>query len=379
MGEDFILNSNTSIPFHYYLSRKYRLLFNFTVFFLLITGILITHIRVPVIIHGRGIIRPEVDIIPVISAISGNIAECRIKDGMYVKKDDTLIVFNSLWNTREVELLLARQKLIEEYMFDLDLLIHNIFENFKSHKYKSEYNAYQSVIKEKENQKILITKELERARSLYRDLLISQKEFEDIEHKFASINNSINSYITSQIVKWADELEYYRNELHTLMQRLNNLNEILYMSVIKAPVNGIIHEMKGVTTGSYLYQHQRIGGISPDTGYFAEILIHPSDIDWIHPGIKGRILLDAYNSNYWEALSTECVFISDEITVYKDQPFFTARCSVNRHHPIIRNGHTGLIKKGMTLTVQFIITERSLLQLITDKISKWISIENGIK
>ncbi len=379
MEETYTYNSDSSIPFHYSLSRKYRSMFICIVLLLLTTGLFISFIQVPVIVHARGMVRPEMEIIPIIAPLSGNISECRIKDGMHIKKNDTLIIFNLLWANTEKNILITRQKLIEKYIYDLKLLTNNKNNGFLSEKYESEFQAYFSVLKEKKNQKNLFKNEFKRSLSLYSDSLISQKEFEDIEQQYHASNDAINSYISAQLVKWTSDSDHYSNELLVLNERLNKLHELFSKSVIIAPVNGVIHEMKGLTENTYVYQHQHIGGISPDTSYFAEILINPSDIGWIYPGINGKILLDAYGSTYWEALPTECLFISDEFSIIKDQPFFIAKCSIDRHQPIMRNGRSEKIKKGMTLTVQFIITERTIIQLLTDKADTWLSIKNGIK
>lgn len=298
---------------------------------------------------------------------------------MYVKKNDTLLVFDQKWINKENEILTASKSLNENYLQDLKLLINNKKTGFTSDKYISEYEVYISGLKERETQKDRINKDLKRALSLYSDSLISEKEYEDIEQEYLALENTIHSYRSSQILKWKSESESYKNELLAISDRINKLKELSSQSVIISPVNGIIHEMKGLTSGTYINLHQHICNISPDTAYYAEVLINPPDIGWIYTGLKGRILLDSYGSNYWEAIETECIFISEEFSLFGDRPFFIARCSIDRFKPITRNGYYETIKKGMTLTVQFIITERTIFQLLTDKIDKWISLKNGIK
>lgn len=38
-----------------------------------------------------------------------------------------------------------------------------------------------------------------------------------------------------------------------------------------------------------------------------------------------------------------------------------------------KNGYKGYLKKGMTLQARFIITERTLWQLLYDKVDDWIN------
>ena len=90
-------------------------------------------------------------------------------------------------------------------------------------------------------------------------------------------------------------------------------------------------------------------------------------------------MIDAYNSNYWGSIDTECIFISEDYHWLNNQPFFLARCSIDRYKLIVRNGYSAQLKKGMTLTVQFILAERSLFELMTDNMHNWVAVQKGVK
>ena len=379
MSKDTSGITETSIPFYFRLSHKPRAIYVFLISLLLTAGFSLPLIRIPVIIHARGIIRPETDIIKILAPISGIIAECRIDEGMYVEKDDTLMVFDVSFIGEEEKLLVDKQQEYKNFLNDLGLITKNKHATFNSDRYRAEYEAFQHVLSEKESKRNQITLNLERLTRLWKDSLISQKEIEDINFQLQFINDESKSIISSYNARWLKESEQYKNELNNLNVRLMQLKEASLKSVIKAPVKGVVHGMKGIASDVYLTQFQHIGNISPDTNYFAEVFIPPSDIGWIHAGLRGRMLIDAYNSNYWGSINTECISVSDDYHWVNNQPYFLARCSVDRNNPIVSKEYSASLKKGMTLTVQFIVTEKSLLALLTNNVHNWLAVQKGIK
>ena len=371
--------AENSIPFNFRLSHKSRALYVSLIFLLIATGFSLPLIRIPVIIHARGIIRPETDIIKILAPISGIIAECRMDEGMYVEKDDTLIVFDISIIGEETNLLLEKQQEYKDFMDDLGFIAKNIYKILKSDRYRAEYEAFKHMLSEKETKQNQMEINLERLTRLWQDSLISKKELEDMEFQVKFIIDEKRTSISSQQARWLNEAERYKSELNNLNVRLLQLKEASAKSVIKAPVNGVIHGMKGIVRNNYISQYQQIANISPDTSFYAEVYIPPSDIGWIHTGIKGKMLIDAYNSNYWGAMDTECISVSDDYHWVNNQPFFLARCSIDRNKLIVRHGYSASLKKGMTLTIQFIVAERSLFELLTDNVHNWLAVQKGVK
>jgi HlyD family secretion protein len=56
-----------------------------------------------------------------------------------------------------------------------------------------------------------------------------------------------------------------------------------------------------------------------------------------------------------------------------EQPVFRVRCSLDTKFLQLKNGYKGDLKKGMTLTGRFYLTDRSLWQLLFDKVDKWVN------
>jgi HlyD family secretion protein len=87
--------------------------------------------------------------------------------------------------------------------------------------------------------------------------------------------------------------------------------------------------------------------------------------------------LDAFNYNQWGLASGKVNEISKDIININEQPVFRVRCSLDTRFLQLKNGYRGNLKKGMTLTGRFYLTDRSLWQLLFDKIDDWMNPNNN--
>jgi len=369
---------SSTVPFYFKINHKSRVVYVAILLILLAAGVALPFINLPVTVHYRGIVRPVHDNIEIISPLSGMIESCNKQEGDYVFRGDTILQFNIKRMEKEFELLTAKRYLIDKYLEDLALIIKGDSLP-ETEKYRSESATYNHILDDKKSREKQIHKNLLRLQPLLKDSLISKKELEDLEYELLQAKNEIISVSNSYINKWLNEKEDLKKELDQVSEKLEALRENIFRSVIRAPVQGFIMEMTGIAESGYVSQHQKILKITADTSFYAEIYINPSDIGWITPGSKGRILIDAFDSNYWGALETECMYINDDIHWINNQPFFLARCKIGTKKISSGEGHCALIRKGMTLTVQFIITERTLFQLLTDRIQNFFSVQHGVK
>ncbi|WP_234461911.1 hypothetical protein [Pedobacter segetis] len=65
--------------------------------------------------------------------------------------------------------------------------------------------------------------------------------------------------------------------------------------------------------------------------------------------------------------------ISDDILMADKQPVFKVKCSLDQGFLKLKNGYKGKLKKGMTFNARFMVTERSLYQLLYDKVDDWVN------
>ena len=86
--------------------------------------------------------------------------------------------------------------------------------------------------------------------------------------------------------------------------------------------------------------------------------------------------MDAFNYNQWGLAQGAVTEISKDIISMDEQPVFRVRCSLDTPFLALKNGYRGNLKKGMTLTGRFYLTDRSLWQLLFDRIDDWMNPRN---
>jgi HlyD family secretion protein len=86
-----------------------------------------------------------------------------------------------------------------------------------------------------------------------------------------------------------------------------------------------------------------------------------------------RFQVHSFNYNQWGLASGNVLELSSDVHLINEMPLFKARCSLDQDYLQLENGHKGYLKKGMSLQVSFIITERTLWQLLFDKVDDWLN------
>jgi membrane fusion protein, peptide pheromone/bacteriocin exporter len=86
-----------------------------------------------------------------------------------------------------------------------------------------------------------------------------------------------------------------------------------------------------------------------------------------------KLQIDAFNQNDWGTLDGTIIDISGDILMVDQSPVYRVLCSLSKSYLTLSNGYRGELKKGMSLQARFILTERSLFQLLFDNIDDWLN------
>mgnify|MGYP000104851944 CR=1 FL=1 len=86
-----------------------------------------------------------------------------------------------------------------------------------------------------------------------------------------------------------------------------------------------------------------------------------------------KFQIDAFNYNQWGLLEGKVIEIDRNITINEQQSFFKVKCKLNSKTLTLKSGYKTQVTKGMTLTTRYIITRRSLFDLLFDKVDDWLN------
>jgi membrane fusion protein, peptide pheromone/bacteriocin exporter len=104
-----------------------------------------------------------------------------------------------------------------------------------------------------------------------------------------------------------------------------------------------------------------------------ETYISPGDIGLITTGGSAKYQVEAYNYNQWGLASGNIIEISKDLEVINNAPVFKVRSSLDQSQLSLKSGFVGHLKKGLSLRARYHITERTLFDLLYDKVDDWLN------
>jgi HlyD family secretion protein len=149
--------------------------------------------------------------------------------------------------------------------------------------------------------------------------------------------------------------------------------------VVLAPISGTIESFSGLQVGLFINASQPIATISAADKLIVESTISPNDIGLIKRNQKVKFQIDTFNYNQWGLLEGKVIDIDRNITLQGEQAFFKVRCALNSAKLKLQSGYKTKVSKGMTLTSRYIITRRSLFDLLFDKMDDWLNPKQLVK
>lgn len=370
-----ILESTVEVH-QFQLSSRSMIIYSIILIALLLILMLLPFIKVDIYTTARGIIKPDKERLSISSLNSGKIVATNIKNNQLVQKGDTLLVLdNAIINEK---LKLSSQQIMDLNVFiaDLTYLIDNKhinIDSIRSPKYKKEYILYQQNKHELNTRVQKLQQDLDRNTLLYNKEVISKVEFDNtvLDYKLALSNS--NQLQQRQINTWQANLTEYKSNLLEFESNSIQLQENNSQFVITAPITGILMNAMSLENGSFLSSGQAFVEISPDTNLLVECFISSQDIGLLRLNDRVSFQIDAYNYNQWGLATGNIVDIGKDIEFKENKSVFKIQCKINEKHLKLKSGFEGELKKGMTLNAQFKLIERSLFDLLYDKVDDWVN------
>ena len=131
--------------------------------------------------------------------------------------------------------------------------------------------------------------------------------------------------------------------------------------------------MKGIEKGSFIPSGTQLAEISPKSDLIVECFISPSDIGLLKKENKVNFQVSAFNYNQWGLATGNILEVGNDIQMVNDTPMFRVACSLNQRFLTLKNGFKGKLKKGMLVNARFELTQRSLFDLLYDKMDDWLN------
>ncbi len=369
---------HSSIEYHTFSIRNRSIGIYLTIIVTLTSALAVSpFVYVDVFINASGIITPSENRYNIYAPITGKVLATFLKENKEVNRYDTLLILDNSLIFGEIARLNDQLSMKRGYLEDAKSLLMDPFikeSSLKTSRYRLEQmkflSSYDKLLEKVKNAE----KNFSRQVQLYDARIISEKEFELNELNYSQVKKELEIDIRQQKATWQHNIIGFQHELFTLNRELNQLSKDLEKYVILSPVDGILQNVMNTEAGQYIQQGNRLTEISPQTALIATCWVPPSDIGLLKVGQTGRFRIDAFNSAEWGVINGTIQEISgDAYLTENKQPAFIIKCELEKKYLSIKNGFRGYLIKGMTIQSSFIITRRSVYQLIFDRADDWLN------
>ena len=331
-------------------------------------------IKVSLSVQGRGIIRPVSELAEVRVIPSAVVTAVFITEGHHVSSGDTLFILSSVEIDRQLDYRKQELRKYSFYISDLKFLTGETgLTTCQTDLYKTEQGNFRKKLAEINSRIERTDRDIARQKKLVENMLISKKEFEDLLFYRDQLENEKKIFESSSLFKWEGELTKLGSERNDCLMQIDLLIKQKELYVVRAPVTGTVESFSGIYPGTSLQSGQVVAIISPSNKMIAEVYVPARNVGMLRSGMPVRIQVDAFNYNEWGMLSGQINGISDDYFLVNSVPVFKVKCSLSANTLTLKNGTPGTIKKGMTLNARFMITKRSLFQLLYQKSDDWFN------
>jgi membrane fusion protein, peptide pheromone/bacteriocin exporter len=330
-------------------------------------------IKLDISSQSRGMIRSKTDNVPLIAIVSGRIVWTALHNNVTINKGDTLVKIAKEGLMSEKKTQDTLNTTVALQLEDMNRLLTGKTTNLKTAVVREDYFKFQSHKTEFESKIAQAQMNYSRNKGLFEKGVIAKAEYEKYGYELQFATQALQSFVNQQKATW-------ESQKHDLQERIKNLNgtvakikveETNY--VVLAPISGTIEKFSGVQVGSFINASQPIATISPMDNLIVESTVSPNDIGLIQKNQRVKFQIDAFNYNQWGLLEGKVIEIDKNITLQENQAFFKVRCSMNTKTIQLQSGYKTQVSKGMMLTTRYVIAQRSLFDLLFDKMNDWLN------
>lgn len=336
-------------------------------------------IRTEVSVQSAGIIRPVAERNDLRPLVAGTVAQVLVHDNQPVRRGQPMIRLQT--EVLDTKLRLNHSQQAEKLLNirDLDRLVratrHDLLSvsGLQSPLIRQQYEQFRFLLTENVQTQEKRKHELDVTQQLYQDKVLAKQEFEDKEFAHKTVVAQYAAQVERQVSEWQASLTQHQLALDELRAQERQLLNERDLHMIKAPVDGTVSQLAGRYPGSYVQPGEVLGVISPDSNLLVECYVSPKDIGLLRPGMIARMQVDAFDYNQWGLVQANVAEVSNDVVVMNEQPVFKVRCQLSQNYLTLKEGYKGYLKKGMTLRARFVVTERSLFDLLYDNADDWLN------
>lgn len=330
----------------------------------------------------------------IIQSQDGGVIEAlMVKEGDVVQRDQVLVKIDgtrqesSYLETRAkaagLAITVARlqaEVLGHEPQFPKEAKAYPEFRDTQVMLFRKRQSAIKDELKSLETIKAIVQKELQMTRPLLKTGDVSATEVLRLERQVADtqaqITNRKNKYFQDTQAELSKALEDLAGVQQVMAQRKDQLAQ----TEIKAPLHGIVKNVRVTTRGGVLRPGEEVMQIVPlEEDLVIEARVSPADIAFIKTGMKATVKIDAYDYTIYGDLSGTLSYISpdtlaDNLNVQQgEKPYYRVQVKTDGRRFSARPDQKLDIQPGMTSTVEIKTGTNTVLNYLAKPVVKTLN------
>ena len=340
---------------------------------LFVSFIMLFIVRVDVSVLSAGLIRPVQERTEIRAPVNGIVDSVFISENMHVVAGQPLFKIHSGSVDERNLNLNSQSEETSEQIADLKNLLAGNDSGLQSQLYQQQHMLYEQKLNDARIKYDVVRRNYDRYAQLYHSRAISPAEFDKYDFEMKTAENDLKLVKEQQFSQWQGDLTRLGFQQRDMSAQKTMYKEQADLYTVRAATTGTVQQFKGIQRGSFVTPGDALGEVSPDTGLIAETYVSTKDIALLHKNTPVRMQVDAFDYNIWGMLTGKVLSISDDIVTMGGRPYFKVRSSLDKNYLKLRNGFKGTVKKGMTIQSRYVVTRRTLFQLLYDQTDDWLN------
>ena len=343
--------------------------------------------------RGQGSIIPSSREQVIQSLDPGTIAEMRVQEGDIVEKDEVLlklddtrssaILRESEAKVANLEAMLARLK-AESYgtAIVFPAGISKDLQQRERAAYEARRRAMPDAVAGLGQSKAALDQEIRITAPMVKHGVVSEVELLRMQRESSDLAQQISQRKNDYAAKANEELVRVESELAQAKENMAMRADPVERSEVKAPMRGIVKDIKINTVGGVVTAGQEIMTIVPlDDKLLVEAYINPRDVAFIRPGLPAVVKISAYDYAIYGGLDGKVTLISpdtlsnqnratDQLKLDQNQVYYRMLVQTEGNTLRDKNGKELPIIPGMVATVDVKTGEKTVFQYLIKPITR---------
>lgn len=154
--------------------------------------------------------------------------------------------------------------------------------------------------------------------------------------------------------------------------QITQAQQTLKYGTLRAPVAGVVFELKANTPGFVVNPAEPVLKIVPQDSLVAKVSITNQDIGFVKAGMAVDVRIDSFPFSEFGDVQGKLIWIgSDALPPTQMQPYYTFPAKIRLERQTLRvHGRDVRLQSGMSLSANIKVRERTVMSIVTDQFTR---------